>query len=150
MTTKTSSALADDLRRRAEELARSEDASAEEQLSPGQIQKLLHELNVQMIELEMQNEELRRTQQELEVSQACHFDLYDMAPVGYLTLDEQGLIRAANLRAADLLGVTRGTLLNQPLSCYVSPDDQDSYALQRKQLAVTGVAQSREDRKSVV
>lgn len=144
MTTKTSSALADDLRRRAEELAGSEEASAEEQRSPGQIQKLLHELNVQMIELEMQNEELRRTQQELEVSQACHFDLYDMAPVGYLTLDEQGLIRAANLRAADLLGVTRGTLLNQPLSRYVSPDDQDSYALQRKQLAVTGVAQSRD------
>ena len=146
MTIKPLSARADDLRRRAEELAGREEASAEEQPSPGQRQQMLHELMVQKIELEMQNEEMRRSQQELEESRTCHFDLYDLAPVGYLTLDEQGLIREANLRAATLLGVERGTLLKQPLSRYISPDDQHSYALQRKQLVETGAAQSRDMR----
>ena len=146
MTIKPLSARADDLRRRAEELAGREEASAEEQASPGQRQQMLHELMVQKIELEMQNEEMRRSQQELEESRACHFDLYDLAPVGYLTLGEQGLIREANLRAATLLGVERGTLLKQPLSRYISPEDQHSYVLQRKQLVETGAAQSRDMR----
>jgi two-component system cell cycle sensor histidine kinase/response regulator CckA len=146
MITKPLSARADDLRRRAEELAAREVASAEEQRSPGQIQKMHHELMVQKIELEMQNEDMRRTLQELEEARACHFDLYDLAPVGYLTLDEQGLILEANLRAATLLGVERGTLLKQPLSRYVSPEDRESYALQRKQLVETGTAQSRDVR----
>ena len=146
MTTQPLSTRAGDLRRRAEELAGREEASAEEQRSPGQIQKLLHDLSEQMIEMEMQNEELRRTQQELELSRACHFDLYDLAPVGYLTLDEQGLILEANLRAATLLGVERGILLKRPLSRYIFPEDQESYALQRKQLAGTGTAQSRDMR----
>jgi two-component system cell cycle sensor histidine kinase/response regulator CckA len=146
MTTKPLSSQADVMHRRAEELSGREVAPAEEQPSPEQIQYMLHELREQKIELEMQNDELRHAQQKLEESRACHFDLYDLAPVGYLTLDEQGLILEANLRAATLLGVERVTLLNQPLSRYISPEDQDSYALQRKQLAGTGTAQSRDMR----
>ena len=65
------------------------------------------------------NEELRRMQEELEGSRARYFDLYDLAPVGYFTLSEQGLILEANLTGAKLLGVARGALVKQPLSRFV-------------------------------
>jgi len=146
MITNTLSARADDMRRRAEEMVRKEEAAAEEPLSPEQTRQMLHELRVQKIELEMQNEDMRRTQHELEDSLACYFDLYDLAPVGYLTLNGQGLILEANLRAATLLGVERDTLLKQPLFGFIFPDDQDSYHLQLKQLVETGAAQSRDMR----
>ena len=69
--------------------------------SPEQIQQTLHELRVRQVELEMQTDELRRVQQ----------DLYDLAPVGYCTVAETGLILEANLAAAGLLGLTRSALL---------------------------------------
>ena len=70
----------------------------------------LYELRVHQSELEMQNEELRRAQLELDATRARYFDIYDLAPVGYCTLSEQGLILEANLTAAALLGVARGEL----------------------------------------
>jgi two-component system, cell cycle sensor histidine kinase and response regulator CckA len=99
-------------------------------------------LRVHQIELEMQNEELRRTQAELEVSRERYFDLYDLAPVGYLTLNEQGLILEANLTAAKLLGVARGALVKQPLSRFILAGDQDIHYRSRKALLETGVPQS--------
>jgi len=100
-----------------------------ETLSPEEINRLFHELRVHQIELEMQNEELRRTQNELECSRARYFDLYDLAPVGYLTLSEQGLIQEANLAAATMLGATRSELFKQPISRIILKDDQDTYYL---------------------
>ena len=78
-----------------------------ETLSPEEDRQLLHELRVHQIELEMQNEELRRTQVELKPRGSRYFDLYDLAPVGYFTLSDQGLILEANLTAAKLFGVAR-------------------------------------------
>jgi len=114
--------------------------------SPEAASRALHELRVHQIELEMQNDELRRTQEELEASRARYFDLYDLAPVGYLTLSEQGLIREANLTAAELLGVARGALVKQPLSRFVLREDQDIYYMHRKALLETGAPQAWEMR----
>ena len=106
-------------------------------LSSDEARRLLHELQVHHVELEIQNEELRRAQLELEVSHARYFDLYDLAPVGYVTLDEWGLIREANLTAARLLGMERSGLLKEPLTRFIAREDQDKYYLQRKQLLQT-------------
>ena len=101
------------LRKRAEEKLRAEGALAPEELNLGQVQTMVHELQVHQIELEMQNEELRTAQEALEESRARYFDLYDLAPVGYLTLSPKGTILAANLKAADLLRAQRGALAQQ-------------------------------------
>ncbi|MBN2369893.1 MAG: response regulator [Vicinamibacteria bacterium] len=135
----------DDLRRRAEERARKDAAQKPEDpetSSPETTRQLLHDLRVHQIELEMQNEELRRAQVALEASRARYFDLYDLAPVGYVTLSEQGLLLEANLTAATLLGMARGDLVRQPLSRFVCREDQDVYYLYRKQLLETGAPQA--------
>ncbi len=106
-------------------------------LSPEKTRQMLHELQVHQIELEMQNEELRAAQVELDASRARYFHLYDLAPVGYLTASESGLIEEANLTAANLLGTTRGALVGQPLSRFILSQDQDIYYLHRKQLFAT-------------
>ncbi len=86
------------------------------------------------IELETLNEELRGTQGQLESSQARYFDLYDLAPVGYFALSEKGLILETNVTGAGLLGVGRTDLVNQPLTRFILPEDQDIYYRHRKQL----------------
>jgi PAS domain S-box-containing protein len=133
------------LRRRAEALAAEKAGGMPENadvLSPDSARRALHELRVHQIELEMQNEELRRTQQELEASRERYFDLYDLAPVGYFTLSEQGLILEANLTAAKLFGVARSVLVKQPLSRFILPEDQDNHYRHRKALLETGTPQS--------
>ncbi|MFH1350707.1 MAG: PAS domain S-box protein [Pseudomonadota bacterium] len=136
---------AEELRRRAEKIAREKAALSPEDpegLSPEETRQTLHELRVHRIELEMQNEELRRAQEKLEASRARYFDLYDLAPVGYVTLSEQGLILEANLTAATLLGVARSALIKQPLTRFILPEDQDIYYRHRKQLFETHSAGS--------
>ena len=110
-------------------------------VSPEQARHLFHELQVHQIELEMQNEELRRAQVELEISRTKYFDLFDLAPVGYLTLNEKGLIMEANLTASRLLGVERSSLVNHPLMRFILREDQDGYYLHRKRLFETGMPQ---------
>jgi diguanylate cyclase (GGDEF)-like protein/PAS domain S-box-containing protein len=101
---------------------------------PKAVDALLHELEVHQIELEMQNDELRRTSEHLEASRTRFADLYDLAPVGYLTLDADSRIRQANLTAAARLGVARAQLIGRPLTHFIFADDQDIYYLHRKTL----------------
>ncbi|MFH0784391.1 MAG: PAS domain S-box protein [Pseudomonadota bacterium] len=129
-----------DLRLRAEELFLKKAAQFPmdlETLPPDQIRSLLHELQVHQIELEMQNEELRQSQAELDAARMRYFDLYDLAPVGYCTLSETGVITEANLTAATLLGVHRTALIGQPFTRFIFAEDQDIYYRQYKQLVDT-------------
>jgi len=122
-----------ELRRQAE--ARLQEQPADpDALSPDDARRLLHELRVHQIELEMQNEELRRAQAELESSHEMYFDLYDLAPVGYLILSEPGLILEANLTAARLFGVNKSQLIKQPVTQFIVREDQDVYYLLRRKL----------------
>ena len=132
------------LRRQAEEIAQEKAEQIPENLdtlSSEEARRLLHELQVHQIELEMQNEELRRTQAELEASRARYFELFDLAPVGYFTLSEQGLILEANLTAAGMLGAVRAALIKQPLWRFILPEDQDIYYRYRTQIIETSVPQ---------
>ncbi len=105
-----------------------------EDLTPGNMLKMMHQLQVHQIELEMQNDELRRTQWQLDAARIRYFDLYDLAPIGYCTIDEKGMIIEANLMAARLLGCDRTALVKQPLSRFIVKADQDTYYLHRKLL----------------
>jgi len=110
-------------------------------LSPEGMRRTLHELQVHQIELEMQNEELRQTQIELDTARARYFDLYDLAPVGYCTVSERGIVLEANFTAASLLDMVRSELVNKPISRVIAKSDQDVYYRCRKTLFETGAAQ---------
>jgi PAS domain S-box-containing protein len=90
---------------------------------------LPHELQVHQIELEMQNEELRGAQAALEVARDRYQDLYDFAPLGYLSVGVNGLIEEVNLTGAAMLGEKRGKLLGRRLAAFVAPEDGDRWAL---------------------
>ena len=105
-----------------------------EPLSSETAGRLLHELRVHQIELEMQNEELRVKQAELEVSQARYFNFYNLAPVGYLTISEKGLIEEANLTISTLLGLPEKSLVGRMVSSFIFSEDQDGYYLFIKKL----------------
>lgn len=123
-----------ELRRRAEKKAVAVKAKAKSSLSPEETRRTLHELHVHQIELELQNEELLRVQADLESARARYFDLYDLAPIGYFTVSEKGLIQEANLTAARLLGIGKQLLVKKPFTQFIHSDDQDVYYHHRKLL----------------
>jgi len=91
------------------------------------VEDLLHELQVHQIELEMQNESLRQAQLSLEESRDRYVDLYDFAPVGYITLSRDALITEINLTGAALLGVERRNLINRRFASFVAPEKRDDW-----------------------
>ena len=135
------------LRQQAEQILREKTSQLPEDLKTQlseKKQEVFHELQVHQIELEMQNEELRRAQVELETARTRYFDLYDLAPVGYVTVSEKGLILEANLTAATLLGVARSEMTKRPIAQFIFSKDQDAYYQYRKQLFETGTPQTSE------
>jgi two-component system sensor kinase FixL len=88
---------------------------------------LIHELRVHQAELEIQNEELRNAQVELAAVKDRYTDLYEFAPVGYLTVDERGVVREANLMAATLLGVAGSRLLGANVRRFIEPRARDEW-----------------------
>jgi two-component system cell cycle sensor histidine kinase/response regulator CckA len=126
-----------DLRSRAEQLAGNAGHTTQKYFQTQTLEQswnLLHELRVHQIELEIQNEELRQAQLEIDAAKARYFDLYDLAPVGYVVVSEAGITLEANLTTATMLGVGRGTLIGQSLARHVWQADQDAYYLFRKRL----------------
>jgi len=91
------------------------------------LHELLHELKVHQIELEMQNEELRKSHIALEVSRDRYVDLFEFAPVGYITIGREAVVREINLTGCTLLGEDRVRLVNRRLSKYVAPQDKDRW-----------------------
>ena len=116
------------------------DASNLGKMEP-EVKRLLQELQVHQIELETQNEELRRAQGRLEASNRRYFDFYNLAPVGYLTVAENGLIREVNLTFSTWIGIERSHLVNRPLTRFIVKDDLDIYYTFRKKLLEAGTAQ---------
>jgi signal transduction histidine kinase/ActR/RegA family two-component response regulator len=116
-----------ELRRRAEgrlsDQRKGQRSKAGDQKSKADTVRVLHELQVHQIELEMQNEELKEARDKMEALLEKYTDLYDFAPVGYLTLDHEGVIREANLAGASLLGLARSALVNRRFGLFVSPAD---------------------------
>jgi len=102
---------------------------------------MVEQLRIQQMELELQNEELRRVQADLEASHARFFDLYELAPVGYVTLDANGRIVQSNLRAASLFGTKKSALQRRLFSEWTTGSDADIYYLAYKRLFDTGEAQ---------
>lgn len=95
--------------------------------TPPSAETLLHELRMRQVELEIQNEQLRKSQAELEKSRDRFVDFYDFAPVGYLTLNQHGMIEEINLTGAALLNVERNKLPYYRFASYVALEDRDCW-----------------------
>ncbi len=141
MTMNDSVAKFKDLRDRAEQLLL-EGPTVFEKGPAEDIQGIIHDLQVHQIELEMQNDELHRTQQELHAERDKYSDLYDFAPVGYVTIGEKGMILGANLTMCTMLGVERRRLIGGPFSQFINRDDQSVFYCHRNKLIETRTKQT--------
>jgi PAS domain S-box-containing protein len=126
------------MRRLAEERSRESASEAARAMAEQDYRVLVQELQVHQIELEMQNEELRMAEGQLSESLAKYSDLYDFAPVGYLTLNREALILEANLTLAAQLGIERGRLIDTPLWLYAAPPDRAKLRSHFDQVFKTG------------
>jgi len=146
MTTPVSDDMLVNLRRKAEALAADALPAQEDDLSAAQLARLVHELRVNQIELELQNEELRRTQTELAQTRDRYANLYDFAPAGYFTLDPRGVILEANLKGSTMLGIPRSELIGKPFGVRVARQDQAAFHAGLGRTLDTGLHQTLEVR----
>ncbi|MEJ2655681.1 MAG: PAS domain S-box protein [Desulfobacterales bacterium] len=109
---------------------------------PKDIHQLIQELHIHQVELEMQNEELRRDNLDLEAARDMYIDFYDFAPVGYITVSEKGLVLKANLTISKMLGIERSVLIGKPFTRFITRETQDVFYLNRNKLFETKVKQT--------
>ena len=131
----------EDLRLRAENLLNDEEL-LQELLKEKDISQIIHELCIHQIELEMQNDELRQTQEELAQAQEKFFHLYHLAPMGYFTFDQNGIILELNLMAAKLLGKQRSYLVGKPITSYLTYESNQLFSDHRQHVLQTHEAQT--------
>lgn len=96
-------------------------------LSPEDLARLIHELQVSQVEVKMQNTELRQVHEELTQARDKYSALYDSAPLGYFTLSKEGIILEVNLTGANLLGRPREALIRTPFSSFVTKESYGTY-----------------------
>lgn len=121
-----------ELRKKAESLIAG-NADEGEELRKEEVQKIIHELRVHQIELELQNDELRSIQKTLEELKNKYSRLYDFAPIGYATIDREFLLREINLSGAVMLKEDRRRLINQRVTAFIHPDHQDRFYFHMKE-----------------
>ncbi|HEY8910621.1 MAG TPA: ATP-binding protein [Desulfosporosinus sp.] len=110
-------------------------------LSYEEMQRQLQELHVHQIELEIQNEELQRMHAELDTEREHYFNLYDLAPVGYCSISNSGVILECNHTIAKMLGEVRGALVKKTFTRLIHMEDRNSFLLLIKRLYETGKPQ---------
>jgi PAS domain S-box-containing protein len=116
-----------ELRGRAEKRLCAQTPKLHSPQTEGETQRLLHQLEVHQVELEMQNAELRQARDELERALAMCADLYDFAPVGYFTIDRDGVTLDVNLTGASLLGIERSGLIGRRFELLVANEDRQFF-----------------------
>ena len=94
---------------------------------PESVEELVHELQVHQIELEMQNDELRNSQMELSNLYEHYHELYNDAPVGYFSLDNNGNVRNVNIKGAELLGLEKDRIIGFGFILFIPQDYQTKY-----------------------
>jgi len=131
------------LRQRAEDILKaiSGDNGYPVRFSPDDMKTLIHDFQIHRIELEMQNDELKRSQKKLDTARTRYFDFFNMAPVGFFSVDEQKLILECNLTAATLLERPQSAFIKQPITQFILKEDQDIYYLHSKQVFKTKMSQ---------
>jgi PAS domain-containing protein len=115
------------LRRNAEELLKKKQDKIGKQVFETDAIKLLHELQVHQIELEMQNEELIQANEAAETALKKYTMLYDFAPMGYFTLDPEGNISELNFTGAEILGEKRFSLVNSNFKLFITDDSKSEF-----------------------
>ncbi len=151
---KTKEQIIKELRQRIAELEKSESLRKQaektlqektenlQELPTENVQSLIHELRTHQIELEMQNEDLRRAQNEIEESRKRYSDLYDFAPICYFTFDKKGLIKEVNLTGANKLGIERSFLIKVPFSVYVASSSKNVFYQHLRKVFSTNTKQT--------
>lgn len=107
-----------ELRKKAEEIIYTDEDDLQG-YDKHELRKIVHELQVHQIELELQNDELRRSEELLTESRRKYSDLYDFSPTGYLSLDDKGVIREANLTSSLILELERQFIIGKPFTLFI-------------------------------